>query len=112
MIHEARRTLRRQASGSISVLDMVAEQMIGQLSNISENGMLLLSCVSLVDDALYQLRFQLSDSQERLLQIDAGVHLLWSSSAHVFGPLWAGFRFLTLSDEHRQYVRRWISHGH
>ncbi|HHW4681417.1 MAG TPA: PilZ domain-containing protein [Xylella taiwanensis] len=112
MIHESRRTLRRQVSGGISVLDMVAEQMIGQLSNISENGMLLLSPTSLVDDALYQLRFQLSDLQGRLLQIDVGLHLLWSSSPHGFGQLWAGFRFLTVSDEHRQYVRRLVNAGH
>ncbi len=36
MIHESRRTLRRQVSGRIGVLDMVAEHMIGQLSNLSE----------------------------------------------------------------------------
>ncbi|AXI83862.1 PilZ domain-containing protein [Xylella taiwanensis] len=112
MIHESRRTLRRQVSEGINVLDMVAEQMIGQLSNISENGMLLLSPASLVDNALYQLRFQLSDLQGRLLQIDVGVHLLWSRPARGFGQLWAGFRFLTVSDEHRQYVRRWVNAGH
>lgn len=67
------------------MLDMVAEHMIGQLSNLSENGMLVLSHTSLVDDALYQLRFQLSDQQERLRQIDVGVHLLWSRPAQGVG---------------------------
>ncbi|AAO28595.1 PilZ domain-containing protein [Xylella fastidiosa subsp. fastidiosa] len=112
MIHESRRTLRRQVSGRIGVLDMVAEHMIGQLSNLSENGMLVLSHTSLVDDALYQLRFQLSDQQERLRQIDVGVHLLWSRPAQECGHVWAGFRFLTVSDEHRQYLCRWVDVGY
>ncbi len=57
MIHESRHTLRRQVSGVIGVLDMVAEHMIGQLSNLSENGMLVLSHTSLVDDALIPVAF-------------------------------------------------------
>ncbi len=40
--------------------------------------------------------------------IDVGVHLLWSEPAHVPGQSWTGFRFLTLSREHRQLLRQWV----
>ena len=60
------------------------------------------------EDALYQFRFPLPIGDGRHEVIDVGVHLLWSEPAHVPGQSWTGFRFLTLSREHRQLLRQWI----
>ncbi|MEQ4575530.1 MAG: PilZ domain-containing protein [Gammaproteobacteria bacterium] len=108
MSHDTRRSPRRQPTGTIPVHDFIAGAPIGRLGNLSEGGMLLLASVPLVEDALYQLRFALPDRDGRQVEIDAGVHLLWSEPAHAPGQAWAGFRFVALSDAHRERLREWV----
>lgn len=109
MIHEARRSPRRQPAASLPVTDTISEAVIGRLGNLSETGLLLLASAPLVEDALYQLSFLLPDRQGREQPIDVGVHLLWLEQAHAPGQHWAGFRFLTISDEHRERLREWVA---
>lgn len=105
---DTRRAPRRQVSDLIPVTDQMRDSVVGRLGNVSETGMLMLASATLRDDALYQLRFPLPSADGRSELIDVGVHLLWSEPAHAPGQSWAGFRFLTLSREHRQQLRRWI----
>ncbi|SET00259.1 PilZ domain-containing protein [Stenotrophomonas indicatrix] len=105
---DTRRAPRRQVSDLVPVTDQMRDAVVGRLGNVSETGMLMLASAALRDDALYQLRFPLPLADGRSEWIDVGVHLLWSEPAHAPGQSWAGFRFLTLSREHRQLLRRWI----
>ena len=105
---DTRRAPRRQVSDLVPVTDQMRDSVVGRLGNVSETGMLMLASAALRDDALYQLRFPLTLADGRSEWIDVGVHLLWSEPAHAPGQSWAGFRFLTLSREHRQLLRRWI----
>ena len=105
---DTRRAPRRQVSDLVPVTDQMRDCVVGRLGNVSETGMLMLASAALRDDALYQLRFPLPLADGRSEVIDAGVHLLWSEPAHAPGQSWAGFRFLTLSREHRQQLRLWI----
>ncbi|MBA0097521.1 PilZ domain-containing protein [Stenotrophomonas indicatrix] len=105
---DTRRAPRRQVSDLVPVTDQMRDSVVGRLGNVSETGMLMLASAALRDDALYQLRFPLPLTDGRSEWIDVGVHLLWSEPAHAPGQSWAGFRFLTLSREHRQLLRRWI----
>ncbi len=111
MINETRRAPRRQAAELIPVTDSMAEATIGRIGNLSESGMLLLASAPLVDDALYQLSFPLPDAQGRKANVDVGVHLLWVEGTNAPGQAWAGFRFLTISDEHRERLRDWVEQG-
>ena len=110
MIAEARRSPRRQVPDMVPVLDMMEDAVVGRLGNLSESGMLLLASAPLHEDALYQLRFALPQLG-RDVQIDVGVHLLWSERAQAPGQAWAGFRFLTISQAHRDLLRQWINAG-
>ena len=105
---DTRRAPRRSVVDLVPVTDQLAERVVGRVGNVSETGMLMLASAALRDDALYQLRFPLPLADGRSEWIDVGVHLLWSEPAHAPGQSWAGFRFLTLSREHRQLLRRWI----
>lgn len=105
---DTRRAPRRQVADLVPVTDQMRESVVGRLGNVSETGMLMLASQPLRDDALYQLRFPLPLADGRSEAIDVGVHLLWSEPAHAPGQSWAGFRFLTLSREHRHLLRAWI----
>ena len=108
MIRESRRADRRNVHETITVRDTMTEQVIGRLGNISESGMLLVASAPLLDDALYQLRFDIPDRNGRPVKIDVGAHLIWVGSANTPGQSWAGLRFLTISEEHLVTLRHWI----
>jgi len=109
MIHESRRAPRRQVAARVPVLDTMTDEVIGHLGNLSESGMLLLAGAPLLEDALYQVRFQpgLRDGST----VEVGVHLLWSGPANTPGQTWCGFRFLNISDAQREQIREWVGAG-
>lgn len=107
MMHEFRRARRRKASDTILVTDAMTERTIGRIGNLSETGMLLMLDAPLVDDALYQLRFTLRDGAGGQ-QVDVGAHLLWMDRASAPAQVWAGFRFIAVSEAQSRRLRSWI----
>ncbi len=103
---EYRRVPRRKIAETIQVVDTMTDTVIGRLGNLSETGMLVITSVPLVDDALYQLRFMLHDSVS--VPIEVGVHLLWQDTASASGQTWTGFRFITLLDSQMLQLRQWL----
>ena len=108
MTTETRRAPRLPVPSLIPVRDQMTGAVIGRLSNISETGMLLIASEPLVGDALYQLRFPISDGQGSDQHIDVGAHLLWHEAAQAPGHAWAGFRFIALEKNQRERLRQWI----
>lgn len=104
---EFRRSRRRQVAEIIHVTDSMTELVIGHVGNVSETGMLVMSSAPLAVDALYQLRFTLPDGVSRTA-FEVGAHLLWRDQASAPGQAWTGFRFITMSDQQMQQLRRWI----
>ena len=109
MSSESRRANRRNVHESVMVIDTMIEQVIGRLGNISESGMLLVANAPLVEDALYQLRFEIIDRAGRTVAIDVGAHLVWLGSAKTPGQSWAGLRFLTIEESQLAILRHWIA---
>ena len=110
MMHEFRRAKRRKASDTILVTDAMTERVVGRLGNLSESGLLLMASETLVDDALYQLRFSLEDGGGAQ-PIEVGAHLLWRDDANAPGQSWAGLRFLGLAPQATRGLREWVGRG-
>lgn len=108
MINEFRRARRRKVSDTVLVVDTMTDSVVGRLGNLSETGMLLMANMPLVDDALYQFRFNLTDAHGRETTFEVGAHLLWQDSASASGQSWTGFRFITVPDEQMEQLRHWI----
>lgn len=108
MINEFRRARRRKASDTILVVDAMTERVIGRIGNLSETGMLLMAGPPLVDDALYQFRFSLPAPDGGETTIEIGSHLLWMDQASAPGQVWAGFRFIGMTDRQAGPLRSWI----
>ncbi len=106
---ESRRMPRRTVAGLIDVVDVMTEDTVGHLGNLSVGGMLLIASKPLVEDALYQLRFNLPDGGGH--DIELGAHVLWCDSASAPGQAWAGLRFLGLSPQATRNLREWIGRG-
>ena len=108
MIDEFRRARRRKVADTVIVVDTMVDGVVGRLGNLSETGMLLMANAALVEDALYQFRFNLNDAHGREQAIEVGAHLLWQDAAHASGQRWSGFRFITVPDDHMKQLREWI----
>ncbi|MDI1251731.1 PilZ domain-containing protein [Thermomonas sp.] len=105
MGRESRRMHRRDVAGMIDVIDTMTGQSMGHLGNLSVGGMLLIASVPLTEDALYQCRFVLPDSDEG--SIEVGAHVLWFDDASAPGQSWAGVRFLGLDPDTTRRLRIW-----
>lgn len=111
MTDEFRRARRQSTPDHIDVIDTMTEHVIGRLGNLSETGMLVISGGSLVEDGLYQLRFQLpTDHGDEMVEV--GAHLLWQNLANTPGQAWSGFRFITLTDASQACLRAWLGPAH
>ena len=108
MIDEFRRARRRKVADTVIVVDTMVDSVVGRLGNLSETGMLLMANTTMIEDALYQFRFNLNDPQGRETPIEVGAHLLWQDAAHASGQRWSGFRFITVPTEHMRQLRDWI----
>jgi hypothetical protein len=105
---ESRRSRRRRVEERVDVIDVMTEQALGQLGNISDSGLLLLASAALHDDCLYQLRFTLADRGGQRVAFEIGAHLLWQNAAAAPGQAWMGFRFLSLEDGQLDRLLEWI----
>lgn len=108
MINEFRRARRRKIADTILVVDTMTDSIAGRLGNLSETGMLMMATAPMIEDALFQFRFTLTDARGREQQIELGAHLLWQEPAGGAGQSWTGFRFITVPDDNMMQLRAWI----
>ncbi|MEO7149053.1 MAG: PilZ domain-containing protein [Rhodanobacteraceae bacterium] len=105
---EQRRALRKRALEPIEISDALTGENIGRIGNLSRDGMMLICRRVLNEDALYQLRFRLTDNDGRTHLLEAGVHELWSEPAAVPGQHWAGLRIIAMSDADNAVLNQWL----
>lgn len=107
-MNEFRRAKRRKLGYNVEVLDTMTEQSIGRVANLSESGMLMVLHSPLMNDALYQLRLKLPDSNGVEHALDIGAHELWADEAAAPGQVWTGFRFIDISPADLDFIREWV----
>ena len=108
MSSEYRRAKRRKVDDDTEVTDTMTGLVVGEMSDLSETGMLLIVNQPLVSDALYQFRFKLTDAQGREQLIEVGAHELWSDQASAPGQVWTGLRFIDISGDDLNFIRAWV----
>jgi hypothetical protein len=105
---EFRRAKRRKVGYDVEIFDLMTEEVIGRLSNLSETGMLIIANQRLVNDALYQLRLRLPDASGVDHPIELGAHELWADEAAAPGQVWTGFRFIDIAQGDLMFIRDWV----
>ena len=109
-MNEYRRAARRKADKGIEVVDAMTEKVVGQLSDLSETGLLLIAHQAMASDALYQLNFRLSGPRGGAAHtVEVGAHELWSDPAAAPGQIWTGFRFIDISPQDLVFLRNWVA---
>ncbi len=105
---EFRRAKRRKVGFNVEIVDLMNEEVVGRLSNLSETGMLVIARHRLTSDALYQLRLRLPDPMGVERAVEVGAHELWSDEAAAPGQVWTGFRFIDIGPNDLMFLRDWV----
>lgn len=106
MSRESRRMPRRTLGKPLNVVDTMTERSVGGILNLSVSGMLLIAGTPLLEEALYQFRFELPGGDGEPLEV--GAHVLWCDDAGAPGQSWVGLRFLGLAPDTTRRLREWI----
>ena len=93
-------------SGTVLVTDTMTEEVIGRIGNLSPAACLLIASKPLVEDALYQFQLRLTRQQWRADR-RSGLARALDRRRQRAGQSWVGLRFLGLSTETTQRLRRW-----
>ncbi len=107
-MNEHRRSPRKTAYVTIPVTNAMTEEPFGRIGNLSADGMLLVCNRAVMDNALFQLTFELTDADGRPHALEVGVHEQWSEPANVPGQYWIGFQFIDIAPRDRMVVESWL----
>lgn len=104
-----RRSQRKRAQHAIQVANAVTGQEVGQIGNLSTDGMLIITHRRLPEDALFQFTFHLPNgATAQTHQLEVGVHEQWSEAANVPGQFWSGFRIIDIGPEDYNVLHDWV----
>lgn len=109
-MREHRRSPRKRALQAIHVTDAMTGEVIGQVGNLSLDGMLLIANRALADNALFQFAFNLPGPARTPppRRLDIGVHEQWSEPAAIPGQFWTGFRIIDVDPRDRVALGAWV----
>ena len=108
MNEQRRRSTRKPADGVIQVVDAMTGVTVGRVSNLSVDGMLLLTSGPMRENALFQFSFSISDATGRPVPLEIGVHEQWTEAANAPGQYWSGFRIIDIAPADQKLLAAWV----
>ena len=110
-MREHRRSKRRHPDQPVQVVNTMTGESIGQIGNLSHDGMMLIASREIRADALYQFSFPLHPERGGPVEIEVGMHEQWSEPASVPGQYWAGFRIISIGADDQELLTEWCEGG-
>ncbi len=107
-MNEYRRSPRKAAFVTIPVINKMTGEVMGRIGNLSADGMLMVCDEPVVDGALFQLGFEITNVQGRSQAIDVGAQEMWMEAANVPGQYWSGFHFIDIADTDLDAIESWL----
>lgn len=107
-----RRAARKRAPGNAVVTDVIRDEPIGHLANLSSTGMLLITSQAPRSEALYQVSIALPATGRALVQsqpIEARIQEQWHEHAASSGQIWAGYRIIAITDVDAARLESWLA---
>ena len=90
------------------VLDAHSTKVLGELVNLSADGLMVVSPDDLASGTVYQMRIPLVQ-EDRKVEIVVGAESLWCDDANGSGSYWIGFQIIDISPEHQEILNAVVS---
>ncbi|MET0332479.1 MAG: PilZ domain-containing protein [Dyella sp.] len=105
---DQRRARRKRASTAVVVTNVINEQALGHLGNLSATGLMVISSEPPCLDAVYQVRFALPDSAPSLPPLELGIQTQWFEVAATPGQYWVGYRIIAINQAQTAAIEAWL----
>lgn len=105
---ENRGVQRKTPSGRVIVYDVANDQPIGELGNISPEGLMMVGVEPIDEGHMLDLRFQVPQRGDKDVEIEVSVKCQWCVELGS-GRTWSGFEIVAIpSDHHRQLAEVYL----
>ena len=105
---EQRKARRVPIAAHVDISDANTGRILGQLVNLSADGLMLHGPGCIAPGKVFQLRVPLETAGE-VTDLLIGAESLWCSDANDSGAFWSGFQIIDISPEHRQILATIVS---
>jgi hypothetical protein len=109
MSEEFRRFTRRDADQKIEIVDMMTEQTMGTIVNISEYGVMMIAHVPIATDSIYQCEFKFPPEYQFRSPFIAGIQEMWAEPVTSGGVSCVGFRIIDIDTIDRLRIYEWVN---
>jgi hypothetical protein len=106
--NEQRRAARKPVGSRAPVMDVIRDQPMGHLGNLSATGLLLIGTHAPRRDAVYQVRLPLPGPDARASTIEVGIQAQWHEPAASPGQVWAGYRIIAITSNDATRLEHWL----
>ncbi|MGB5299109.1 MAG: PilZ domain-containing protein [Thiogranum sp.] len=100
---EQRRQRRVTIPGHPQILDTHSGIILGQLVNLSVDGLMAVSPQGINCGTVYQVRIPLM-AGDQSVEIQLGIESLWCEDPNDSGSHWTGFQIIDISPEHQKIL--------
>jgi len=109
-VQDNRGQKRIEVSEVIKVVDRQTGNTVGQLVNISEDGLMLLSPEPVPENSIFQLSLEFSANSASAADgpLMIGVESLWNNSSSDQSQHWVGFYIIDISEQDLGRIRQLI----
>ena len=102
-MEDQRRFQRATPEEVVKVHDSLTGEVLGQIGNLSANGMMLITDTRIEEDRILQIHFGLvADGEKRTVNV--GVRSLWLQTANIASRFWVGLEIIDISDEDEAFL--------
>jgi len=106
---EQRRQRRVTIPGHPQMLDAYNGKILGQLVNLSVDGLMAVSPQGINCGTVCQVRIPLNVGGQPV-EIQVGIEALWCEDANDSGSHWTGFQIIDISPEHQKILNSVVGH--
>lgn len=92
--HHRRRLERRVLSQTVLVTDVLTTQKVGEVVNITTEGIMILADTQLVCNSVFMFELILPECIDGKQSIRIGVDCLWCKGSDNFDRFWTGFQII------------------
>jgi hypothetical protein len=105
-----RRSARETPGAIVPVVDGLTGERMGQIGNLSAEGLMLIAQNHIEQGSLFQMEFTLTDLGEKEHTFNVGALCLWCSVANSRSTFWAGFEIMDISERDAATLRDIVVH--
>ncbi|MEE9491827.1 MAG: PilZ domain-containing protein [Gammaproteobacteria bacterium] len=104
-----RRQSRLEIQDNIPVTNLHTGEIIGQLANLSSEGLMISSRFAIDSGTTYQVTIPITVEGDSEITISLGAESLWTENSNQNGIYFTGFYIIDISPEHHAILDRLLS---